>query len=75
METRELTIRVTPEAANVYTTASEKRRQVLDAFLSVWLRRLGKPTRPFEEVWTEVSEKAQANGLTPETLESILNEA
>ncbi len=74
MRTREITIRVAPEAANVYQSSSEEKKRKLDALLSVWLSRADKPTRPLKEIRHDASEQARKNGLTPEILSDILNE-
>ncbi|MDE3257505.1 MAG: hypothetical protein OYM47_06700 [Gemmatimonadota bacterium] len=75
MNNREITIRVTPEAARVYQSASEQDRRKLDVLLSLQLSSLRKPARPIEDIMREASEEARRNGLTPEILEELLNEA
>ncbi len=74
MKTQEIKIRVAPEAADVYRSSSEDKKRKLDALLSAWLSRAGKPIRPLKEVRHDASEQARKNGLTPEIMESILNE-
>jgi len=74
MQTEEITIRVDPKAAQMYRAASETERRTLDVVLSARLLRAFEPTRSFEEISAEASRQAQENGLTPEILESILNE-
>ncbi|CAN5192998.1 hypothetical protein BH20GEM2_BH20GEM2_06700 [soil metagenome] len=73
MQTREITIRVTPEAARLYESASEQERRKLDLLLSLQLTQTAQPSRPLEQLMREVSEEAQARGLTPEILNEILD--
>lgn len=74
METKAITIRVSPEAASAYETAPAEQRRKLDALLSLKLAEVTRAKRPLEVIMSELSRKAQARGLTPEILESILNE-
>lgn len=73
MQTREITIRVTPEAARLYQSASEQERRKLDLLLSLQLTQTAQPSRPLEQLMREASEEAQARGLTPEILNEILD--
>ena len=74
METEKITIRVTPEAARIYQSASEQERRKLDALLSLRLSEVALPSRPLKELMREASEEAQARWLTPEILKEILDE-
>jgi hypothetical protein len=74
METETITIRVSPEAARIYNTATAEQQRKLEALLSLKLTEVARTTRPLEEIMSEMSRKAQARGLTPEILESLLNE-
>jgi hypothetical protein len=74
METKTITIRVSHEAASTYETASAAQRRKLDALLSLKLSELGRDKRPLETIMSELSRKAQERGLTPEILQSILDE-
>jgi hypothetical protein len=74
METQAITIRVSPEAARVYNTATAEQQRKLEVLLSLKLTEVARAPRPLEEIMDEISRKAQARGLTPETLESLLNE-
>lgn len=75
MPTEEITIRVDSEAAQAYRNASEQERRKVDLLLALRLREAIGPTGSLKELMTDVSRKAQAAGLTPEILESILNES
>jgi hypothetical protein len=74
METQTITIRVSPEAARVYKTATAEQQRKLEVLLSLKLTEMARSARPLEEIMSEMSRKAQARGLTPEILEALLNE-
>jgi len=74
MQTQEITIRVDPEAANVYLAASEEDRRKLDLLLSLRLHDIGRPGESLEQVMREIGRRAQERGLTPEIFESILRD-
>jgi nickel-dependent lactate racemase len=74
METKAITIHVSPEAASAYETAPAEQQRKLDALLSLKLAEVTRAKRPLEVIMSEMSRKAQERGLTPEILESILNE-
>lgn len=72
MET--ITIRVAPDAAKAYSEASPDAQRKLEALLSIWLVQALKTNDSLEEVMREMSRNAQQRGLTPEILETLLNE-
>ncbi|WP_454061108.1 hypothetical protein [Candidatus Nitrospira salsa] len=74
METQEITIRVTPKAANIYQTASEQERLKLDALLSLKLSETAQPSRSLEEIMREASKEARKSGLMEDGLKEILDE-
>jgi hypothetical protein len=74
METQAITIRVSPEAAQAYETATAEQKRKLDALLSIRLSEVVQDTRDLEEIMSDISRNAQERGLTPEILESILGE-
>jgi len=74
METKEITIRVTTEAANIYESASEQERRKLDVLLSLRLSEVVGTSRSLKEIMREASREAQKRGLTEEILKEILNE-
>ncbi len=74
MLTEEITIRVDTEAARAYRAASEHERRKLDLLLSLRLQDALHPSGSLQDLLRELSQKAQQRGLTPEILESILNE-
>lgn len=74
METQEIRIRVTPEAAMIYQAASEQERLKLDALLSLRLSEASEPSRSLKEIMREASREVQKRGLTEDILKEILDE-
>ena len=74
MQTEEITIRVDPEAARAYRSASEQKRRKLDLLLSLRLHDALNPSGSLQDLLHELSRKAQDRGLTPEVLESVLHD-
>ena len=74
MENKTITIRVNAEVARIFESASEEQRHKLEAVLSLKLGDATRSKRPLEEVMSEISRNTQTQGLTPEILDSILNE-
>jgi len=73
MSTAMITIPLDADTARVYTEASAEVQKKLRLLLSLWLREFAVSPRSLKAVMDEISEKAQARGLTPETLESLLH--
>lgn len=61
------------ETARAYTQASAEDQKKLRLLLSLWLREFVISPRPLKVIMDELSDKAQAQGLTPEILESLLH--
>jgi hypothetical protein len=74
MATKLITVRVNMEAADIFEAAPEDQRRKIEALLSLKLTQATRDKRTLEEVMGEISQKAQDRGLTPEILESILDE-
>ncbi|MDI9431108.1 MAG: hypothetical protein QM570_05250 [Planctomycetota bacterium] len=74
MDTETITIRVSPEAARIYNSATTEQQRKLEVLLSLRLTKVSRATRPLEDVMGEISRNAQKRGLTPEVLESLLDE-
>ena len=74
METQEITIRVDSESARVYQEATAEERRKIDLLLSLRLKQVTGTTAPLKQVMREISEKAQARGLTEEKLNELLRE-
>lgn len=72
--TETIAIPLATDSAQIYTTASAEDQKKMQLLLSLWLREFGASPKPLGVLLDEISEKAQARGLTPEILESLLNE-
>ena len=73
MEAKPITVRVNPEAARIFEAETEEQRRKIEALLSLKLTQSVRKKRTLEEIMSDIGQKAQARGLTPETLDSILN--
>lgn len=71
MET--ITIPVDPAIAKAYREADPENQQKIAMFLNVVLKKTINK-RPLLEIMEDVSQQAIAKGMTPEILESILND-
>ena len=71
-----ITIPLDPQTAQAYNSASAEEKRKMQALLGLWLRELvaGEP-RSLQQILDEAGRKAQARGLTPEMLESLLKGA
>ncbi len=75
MVTENMTIQVEPDVASAYNRASEQDQKKIQTLLRLWLQELSKsPNLSLSGIMDMISDRAQARGLTPEILESILNE-
>ena len=73
METTPITIEVDSAAAQIYAAATPEQQREMQEMLSLRLQAItDSPARALRESIDQVSREAQANGLTPEILESIL---
>jgi hypothetical protein len=75
MPTEEITIRVDSDAAKAYKTATDVDRQKLDLLLSLQLQHALSDDGSLTELMHDIGRKAQNRGLTPDILETILNES
>ena len=69
-----ITVTVDAEVAEKYRSASDMDRRRMDFLINSHLRKIMGPRRPLEETMRELSQEAQKRGLTPEILQSILDE-
>jgi len=74
MSTSEITIHVSSEIANTYRSASDEERRKMDLFLSLQLTEFMQSPESLEDAMNAMSDEAIRNGMTPEILESILND-
>ena len=70
----EITLPVDSEVARAYNSASPQDRRKLELLVNLSLREATSNKRSLQEIMLEISENAQARGLTPEILQSILEE-
>jgi hypothetical protein len=70
-----VSIEVDADTARAYAAASAEDRRKLQLLLSLRLRELtARPARPLKEIMDEMGRYAEARGLTPESLESLLHD-
>ena len=67
MQTKTIAIRVNAEVARIFEAASEEQRRKLEVLLSLRLSDATRSKRPLEQVMSEISQNAQARGLTAKT--------
>ena len=73
--TQEITIKVSPQVAFAYQNATIQEKKRLQAIVTLFLNRDTTNNNDLLGVtMNEISDRAQERGLTPEILESILNE-
>ncbi|MDB9465141.1 hypothetical protein [Dolichospermum circinale] len=71
----EITIKVSPNVAQAYQKATERKKQSLAALVSLFLREdLNEEVDFLGKLMDEISDRAVSRGLTPKILETILNE-
>lgn len=74
METKGIPMRVSPEATEGYEAAPAEQQHKIDALLSRKRAETLRAKRPLEVIISEMSRTAQKRGMTPDVLESILDE-
>jgi hypothetical protein len=75
MSTETITLEVDSEAARVFRSASTQEQEKLRVLLGIWLKEYARAdAASLKETMTEISRNAQSRGLTPEILESVLEE-
>lgn len=68
-----ITIQVEPEIAKAYREAEPDKQQKIQIFLKIMLQK-AVSQKPLLDIMKTASQQAIANGITPEILESILND-
>jgi hypothetical protein len=75
MATETITLEVDSEAAQAVKSVPASEWKKLQVLFGIWLKEYAKAdTISLKETMNEISEKAQSRGLTPEILESVLEE-
>jgi hypothetical protein len=73
MPTEVISIPLDPQTARTYGAARAEEKLKMQALVGLWLRELTSNELPsLEQVLDEAGRKAQARGLTPEVLDSLL---
>jgi hypothetical protein len=72
--TEPITIRVAPEAARAYKSATPEEREQLDFLLSLQLLAATQKLPPLLDLMDDISRGAHERGLTPELLEELLRD-
>ena len=75
MPTATIALEIDADTARAFSAASAADRLELQLLLGLRLRELiARPARPLKEVMDEIGRHAEARGLTPEILESLLHD-
>ena len=69
-----ITVSVDPDVAAVYRSASDDERRRLDLLINLCLREATESRSALRTILLETSRDAHRRGLTPEILQSILDE-
>lgn len=72
LQTEQITIQVTAEAAQAFRNFSSEDRKKLELFLSIQLLEAAKSRENLQTVMREISQNALRRGLTPEILDDLL---
>lgn len=70
----QITVSVDLDVANAYRMVSDNDRRKLDLIINLRLRDARRSKSSLKDVLREISQKAQQRGLTPEILQSLLDE-
>lgn len=74
MTTATISIEVDPETARAFSEAPPEEQRKLQLLLGLRLRELtAGHTRTLREIMDEIGREAEARGLTPEVMESLLH--
>jgi len=75
MSTETISLEIDFEAAQAFKNVSSVEQEKLQILLGIWLKEYAKADSvSLKETMNEISRKAQGRGLTPEILESVLEE-
>ena len=75
MATATISLEVDADTARAFSAASDEDRRKLQLLLRLRLRELThRPARSLKEIMDEIGRHAEAHGLTPEILESLLRD-
>lgn len=75
MSTEVITLEIDSEAAQAFKSVSVEEREKLQVLLGIWLKEYAKADAPnLKETMDDIGREAQRRGLTPNILDSILEE-
>ncbi len=75
MATTTISLEVDADSARAFSAATAEDQRKLQLLLRLRLRELtARPARPLKEVMDEIGRAAEARGLTPEILDSLLRD-
>ncbi len=74
MSTKKITIRVDTETAKAFESISVQERQKLELLLNLKLKEFLNNSDSLLKIMDEISQEAMEKGLTPEILESLLED-
>jgi len=74
MDMTTINIPLEAKVAEIYNAASTEEQQKLHVLVSLWLREMSDSDESLTTIMDRISERAAARGLTPEILESLLND-
>jgi hypothetical protein len=75
MATETVNLQLDSDAAKVFKMAPPEEQKKIEALLSLWLKEIAATEMlSLKEVMEDIGRTAQARGLTPDILESLLNE-
>ena len=71
--TDQITVSVDPDVAQAYRSVSDMDRRKLDLLVNLRLRDATRDRQSLRDIMRDISRDAQGRGLTPETLQTILD--
>lgn len=73
--TQTIVLHVAPEAAQAFNAASPQERRKLEVLVNLRLLEALREGSSLQRTMREIGEKAQARGLTPEILDTLLHDS
>ena len=74
MKTKFITVNINAKNNRIFEMATAEEKQKIEVLISLKLTQITRDKKSLEEVMSEISTKAQKRGLTPEILDSILDD-
>ncbi len=67
-------VKVDEKTAQLYRKAGKEEREKIRLLLGLWMREFEESDLSLTDLMDDISDKAQSRGLTPEILESLLQD-